>query len=103
MGGVLAASWYVFGVWGVCGVDGQLWSLWQVVVWCGGVCEGDQGGQVMFGACGEFMSWWGCMYESPSPCGPAGAVSFGSRVEGHTRGCSRDCEYMKTPRSGDVC
>ena len=39
------------------------------------MCEGDQGGQVVFGTGGEFMSWWGYMYESPSPCGSTGRLS----------------------------
>ena len=51
------------------------------------------------------MNQWDYNAESPSPCGPAGTGSLSpiGRVEGHTRGCSRDCEYMKTPRPGHVC
>jgi len=54
---------------------------------------------------GEYMSQWGYVYESPSPCGFTGAgyLSPFGWVKGHTRGCSRDCEYMKTPRPGHEC
>jgi len=56
----------------------------------------------MQGTGGEYMSQWGHMYGSPSPCGLTGMgfLSPVGRVEGHTRGCSRGCEYMKTPRPG---
>jgi hypothetical protein len=37
------------------------------------VCEGDQGCEVVFGASGGYMSQWGYMFESPSPCGFTGA------------------------------
>ena len=50
------------------------------------------------------MSQWGYIVGSPSPCGFTGRLSpFVAGLKAKPCGCSGDCEYMKTPRPGDVC